>query len=344
LVSKDSIIILLFILFTVFYFTSLYPSSQVFLLSIVSVASGAQQSETSWSTGASMPTPREELSGAVLGDKIYLVGGSDDTRNGITDSVDTYDPRTNQWDSIAPIPEARDHIGVASYDGKLYAVGGFNSKDIPTDQLLIYDPRTDRWDEGKPMPTPRGALSAEFVNGTLYAIGGVDNTHNVVSINEAYDPITDTWTQKSSMPTARHHLTSSVVDGKIYAIGGRLLGNGIPRPVNEALSNFNDNEMYDPKQDKWTVLAPMPSKRSGLTSAAVNSSIYVLGGQGLDGALDNNERYDTEINGWSTEDALPTPRLGLDAAAVDGKIYAIGGKSELGNSVSGSNEIFHVNK
>jgi N-acetylneuraminic acid mutarotase len=289
-----------------------------------------------------MLAPREELSGALLGDKIYLVGGSDDTGVGITDNVDSYDPRTNQWDSIAPIPEPRDHIGVASYNGKLYAVGGFNGEDIPTGQLLIYDPKTDRWEEGKPMPTPRGALTADFVNGTLYAIGGVDNSHNVVSTNEAYDPVTDTWTQKAAMPTARHHLTSSVVDGKIYAIGGRLLGNGVPRPVNEALSNFNDNEMYDPIQDKWIVLEPMLSKRSGLASAAVNSGIYVLGGQGLVGALGNNEKYDTETDVWSTEDSLPTPRLGLDATAIDGKIYATGGKPKLGNSVSGANEIFHV--
>ena len=103
-----------------------------------------------------------------------------------------------------------------------------------------------------------------FINGTLYAVEGVDSTHNVVSTNEAYDPKTDTWTERSPMPTARHHLASLVVDGKLYAIGGRLLGNGIPRPVNEALSNFNDNEAYDPKQDSWTILSPMPTKRSGL--------------------------------------------------------------------------------
>ena len=195
----------------------------------------------------------------LLNGKIYVIGGSDE--NGITDSVDYYDPKTDEWGVTMPLPEPRDHIGVATFNGKLYAVGGFDQADIPTDQLLIYDPEIDEWQEGKSMPTARGALATGFINGTLYAVGGVDSTHNVVSTNEAYDPETDTWTERSPMPTARHHLASSVVDGKLYAIGGRLLGNGIPRPVNEALSNFNDNEAYDPKQDSWTNIITNANKK-----------------------------------------------------------------------------------
>ena len=66
------------------------------------------------------------------------------------------------------------------------------------------------------------------------------------------------------MPTARHHHTSAVVDGKLYVIGGRLLGNSIKSHIDEALSNFNDNEMYNPLNDSWTVLEQMPTKRSGI--------------------------------------------------------------------------------
>jgi N-acetylneuraminic acid mutarotase len=68
--------------------------------------------------------------------------------------------------------------------------------------------------------------------------------------------------------------------------------------VNEALSNFNDNEMYDPKRDNWSILEPMPTKRSGLAAASISGNIYVFGGQSLNGAFDNNERYNPIINKW----------------------------------------------
>lgn len=298
------------------------------------------QSSSFWSSGESMPEPREEIAGALLDDKIYIIGGSDDTNKGITKDVDIYDPKSDKWSTGASLPEPRDHIGVASFDGKLYVVGGFNADDIPTNQLLIYDPNIDKWLEGKSMPTARGALIAEFINGTLYAVGGVDSSHNVVSTNEAYDPQTDTWIERQPMPTARHHLASAVVDGKLYAIGGRILGNGVPRPVNEALTNLNDNEVYDPKQNNWTILSPMPTKRSGLAASSVNSEIFVFGGQSLNGTFNSNEKYDTESNIWTTDRPMPTSRLGLEAISFDNKIYVFGGKSDLGKTV-GANEVFH---
>jgi N-acetylneuraminic acid mutarotase len=293
-----------------------------------------------WSNGKNMPTPREEISGALLNGKIYIVGGSPDG-NKITDNVDVYDTKADEWHSVASLPVPRDHIGVCSYDGKVYAVGGFDVKDRPTNELLIYDPQKNKWKYGSPMPTSRGALVAEFINGTLYAAGGVDATHNVISTLEAYDPQTNKWIARAPMPSARHHLSSAVVDGKLYVIGGRLLGDGIPRPINEALSNLNDNEVYDPQHNSWSILAPMPSKRSGLAAAPVNSSIYVLGGQSVNGTFDNNEVFNTKTKIWSSEIPMPTSRLGLEAIAVDDDgIYAIGGKLE-NRRVIGVNEIFH---
>ena len=142
------------------------------------------------------------------------------------------------------------------------------------------------------------------------------------------------------MPSARHHASAAVVDGKLFVIGGRLLGNGIPRPIAEALSNLDDNEVYNPLDNSWKILPQMPTKRSGLASASVNSSIYVFGGQSINGTFSNTERYDTRTKVWSTETSLPTARLGLEAMADGNKIYVIGGKLKSGK-VTGANEIFH---
>jgi N-acetylneuraminic acid mutarotase len=287
-----------------------------------------------------MPTPRSEIGVAFLEGRIYVIGGQDKHVKK-TDIVESYDLKSKFWNTTAPLPKALDHFGAATNDGKMYVVGGSYANGV-SNSLLIYDPLVGKWREGKPMPTARTALTANFIDGTLYAVGGIDDFHNVVATNEVYDPISDSWTEKTAMPTPRHHLTSSVVDGKLYVIGGRLLGDGIPRPVNEALSSFNDNEMYDPVKNTWTKLEPMPTKRSGLASAAVGSNIYVIGGQSVNGTFSNNEKYNTKTNTWSSEPPLPTARLGLRAVAIDNSIYAIGGKPSLKSYVGGEVEIFYV--
>ena len=86
----------------------------------------------------------------------------------------------------------------------------------------------------------------------------------------------------------------------------------------------------------------MPSKRGGLSSAAVNESIYVFGGEEPNGTFNNNERYDLAANKWTSESTMPTARHGLASVAIDDKIYVIGGGRQPGGSGSNLNEIFHV--
>jgi N-acetylneuraminic acid mutarotase len=148
-----------------------------------------------------------------------------------------------------------------------------------------------------------------------------------VNKNEAYDLESNTWTEKAPMPTARHHLSSAVVDGKLFALGGRILGNGVPsEDLDEALSNFNNNEMYDPITDTWTVKQPMQDKRSGFTASALDGQIYVFGGQDVERIFESVERYNPSSDTWVYIAPLPSERMGLVAVEVNKKIYTIGGQ------------------
>ena len=319
-------------------------TASLFLLSIVfdfpdSLAQTVTvTTESFWTTAESMPTPRTEVTAAVLENTIYVIGGFDESGQ-VTDIVEVYNIVNNSWTKAASLPEPLHHTAAASYNGKIYVVGGYTSPWSPSNKLFIYDSVQNKWQEGKPMPTARGALNVNFVNGTLYAIGG--SSDMPLDSNQAYDPSSDTWTTKALMPTARHHAGSAVVDGKIFVIGGRISG---------SLENISVNEAYDPVHNIWiTDLEPMPSKRSGIaavtavSSSLTSSSIYVFGGEEASKTFSNNEKYDPKINKWNSEPPMPTARHGLAAVfAEDNKIFVIGGGPQPGLSVSGTNEIFHV--
>ena len=135
------------------------------------------------------------------------------------------------------------------------------------------------------------------------------------------------------MPTARHHHAAAVVGDKLFVIGGRL---------SDFKTSMDTNEMYDPIQDKWKVLNPMPIERSGLSAVSINTDIFVIGGQTLNGSFTNiNQRYDTESGKWTLEKPMPTIRDGHHATVINNKIYVVGGKTAPAKeSVTGANEIF----
>jgi hypothetical protein len=289
-----------------------------------------------WTEGAPMPTPRTEVTAALLDDRIFVIGGFDEFSR-VSNIVEVYSITNDTWTEAAPLPVPLHHTAAVSIDDRIYVVGGFMTPWSPSNKLFIYDPLQNEWQEGMPMPTARGALNVNFLNGTLYAIGGFSD--RPLDSNEAYDPISDIWTSKALMPTARHHAASAVVDGKIFVIGGRISGD---------LENISVNEAYDTVQDQWITanLEAMPSERSGIAAAASqanNSNIYVFGGEEPSRTFNNNEKYDPESNEWTFEPPMPTARHGLVAVyAKDDRIYVIGGGPQPGLSVSSVNEIFHV--
>jgi N-acetylneuraminic acid mutarotase len=126
-------------------------------------------------------------------------------------------------------------------------------------------------------------------------------------------------------------------------LGGRILGNGVPsEDIDEAVSNLNNNEMYDPRTDSWTIYQPMPTKRSGFAAAAANGQIYVFGGQDVGGVFNSVEKYDPSSNKWTYEQPMPSARMGMGAVTIDGKIYLIGGQIGGRDSIT-TKEVLDIN-
>ena len=232
----------------------------------------------------------------------------------------TVSASANAWTTVAPMPTARYVLAAATGpDGRIYAIGGYNSPTGQLNTVEAYTPATNSWATMAPMPTARfGLAAATGPDGRIYAIGG-DNGSTLNTV-EAYTPGTNSWATVAPMPTARAYLAAATgPDGRVYAIGG----------YNDANGNIlNTVEAYTPGTNSWATVAPMPTARYFLAAATgPDGRIYAIGGYNdVSGFLNTVEAYTPGTNSWATVAPMPTARYFLAAATgPDGRIYAIGG-------------------
>jgi N-acetylneuraminic acid mutarotase len=195
----------------------------------------------------------------------------------------------NTWTQKAPMPTARGGLGVATVNGKIYAIGGSIQN--------VYNSPSSSWE--------------------------------IVGTNEEYDPATNTWTTKKPMPTPRLYFATAVYQDKICCFGGLIGLGQFPYQDTDILLTghlwSNATEVYDPATDMWETQAPMPSTmQKQLAATVADGKIYFAGGYGTQPAM----VYDPVTDSWNTTLAnssalLDTGDGQFASALVGNKIYAV---------------------
>jgi N-acetylneuraminic acid mutarotase len=202
-----------------------------------------------WKALAPMPSKRGSPVAAVVGGKIYVIGGAG-THPGSPEAsvhparphrsvgtVEEYDPATNTWRARSPMPTARNHAAIGVVNNKVYVIGGrigaaFISVASNTDIVEEYDPATDQWGAIKArMPTPRSAVAWGVHNNRIYVAGGEfqdDRLMAAFRALEAYEPATNRWTVLPRMPMPRHGLAGGVIGNRLHLVSGDVQSAGIP--------------------------------------------------------------------------------------------------------------------
>lgn len=222
------------------------------------------------------------------------------------------------WASLAPLPRARQEVGVAELGGRIYVVGGIDGVGRTVATVEFYEPVADAWFEVAPLPAALHHISVAATGGRLYALGGLGPSFAAVSSVFEYDPEGDSWRSRAPLPTARGAGGAAVIGGLIYFAGGFRGGVSV-----------NDFSVYDPAADHWTELIRMPTPRDHLGAAAVGGIFYAVGGRAgsIANVFDVVEAYEPATGLWRTNLApMPTARGGLAVAALRRRIYAIGGE------------------
>ena len=79
-----------------------------------------------WSSRAPMPTGRSGHGAAVVRGCLYVFGGEGNPArsDGVFPQNEVYDPRTNTWEALAPMPTPRHGIGAVAIGDRIFIPGG----------------------------------------------------------------------------------------------------------------------------------------------------------------------------------------------------------------------------
>src|SRR5256885_1176332 len=154
---------------------------------------------------------------AVIGRRIYVVGGFKTTTNVPGSDVLVYDIDAHRWSIAASLAEPRGGHAAAVVDGRIHVIGGGNSRTTLANHSE-YDPATDRWTERAPISRAKGSPAAVSYNGKLYSIGGRSGPGDFGDV-EIYDPSTDSWSKGPSIEP-RGTAGAALYCDNIYLFGG----------------------------------------------------------------------------------------------------------------------------
>ncbi|XP_074416532.1 kelch domain-containing protein 7A [Larus michahellis] len=196
--------------------------------------------------------------------------------------------------------------------GKMYvAVADINVQEpgIHTSHLCYYDDGGDCWHHLCHMPpevVSRGCAMCSMFN-YLFVVAGCEGTGRTQRPSNrvfCYDPLTNIWREICPLNQARPHCKLVALDGHLYAIGGECL---------------YTVERYDPRQDRWTFIAPLPHDTFAVahTATVCDGEIYVTGGTLRYVLL----RYATRSDSWSVSPAGSGRNRTAEMVSTNGFIY-----------------------
>ncbi|WP_170139467.1 Kelch repeat-containing protein [Larkinella arboricola] len=271
---------------------------------------------------------RSEGQSVLYNNKIYVFGGLAPKLK-INNTNEVYDPVTNQWTLLAPMPSdpqgnpyAVTHNGIAVVDNTVWIAGGRvgNNPGPATDKVWIYNIASNSWSAGPTLPAPRAGGGMVRLGRKLHFFGGFGalicnddkGDHFVYDLD---NPAAGWQTGFAPLPNPRNHFGVATVGGKIYAIGGQY---------GHDCTGGQDQKMvhqYDPLTNTWTQKKDLPYANSHMEPGTfvLDGKIMVTGGErNGQNILQYNPTNDT----WTLYDQLPT-RLIATSAKVIGSYYIV---------------------
>ncbi len=244
-----------------------------------------------WQRQAGLNQARARFAQAVVSDTILVIGGL--TADGWSGAVEAYTAADGAWLRRADKPTPVANIGAAVVNGLVYIPGGLDASGQAVNIHEVYDPVADAWHTAAPLPRPVCAYAIAPAPGGYYLLGGWDGSAYLSTVYR-YDAASDSWSEAGALTSARGFAAAVTEGGRIYLVGGY-----------DGRRVLDLVESFDPAASDaftWQEHAQLTIPRAGLGLAALNGSLYAVGG-GWQRPVATSERYDIAGDNWTSFDA-----------------------------------------
>jgi hypothetical protein len=263
------------------------------------------------------------------GELLYRVGGLS-AHNAPDEPADLrtvsecacYDPTTNHWRELPPLPEPRSSHDAVVCGDLLYVAGGWNlqsgTDDAPWhDTVLALDIRNlaAGWQTVAKQPFQRRALTVAEFQGRIWVIGGLCPDGSFSRSVDIFDPSTHSWSKGSELPgSERNGFAASA-----FRVADHLYISGRDGQVLRVAEN----------SDQWKQFASLAAPRffHRLVPYAARE-LLIVGGAGDSGHLRSIEAVSlvaTQAAARVRIDTIALPRgtqAVLPVLSAKGRVYA----------------------
>lgn len=234
-----------------------------------------------WQTGPSLPDGFPPVtSPAVITHRgtLVVLGGLVSGSTSATRKVIAFDPATSSWSSLAALPVGLGAAVAESIGGDLYVAGGLDGARSHA-ELWVMRAGSNAWAPAAAMSSARHGAASAVLDGRLFVFGGTSEGGAALALAEVYDPHTNEWSALAPLPAPVSFATAAAAGGRAVVLAsetGAATGSSAAAPA----------WAYDVGADAWSVLPAGPRPRSGAAAAGRADAVYLLGGAGIDGAVD----------------------------------------------------------
>ena len=293
---------------------------------------------SAWSSTTALNTAIGYSNGTTVNGCIYAVGGENTATTSLA-NVQYACPNANgtisAWYNAPNLSVATTDMGVTSYNGYIYGVGGYTTSSQTTTQFAAVNNggsgAVGSWSTSSSNATANLDYYASAIyNDYLYVVGGEVSGNSVATGKYAKlnaDGSIGSWTSLPNLNAARAYHGLYAVNGYMYAVLGWDAGS--VTTTEYAVINS------DGSLGSWsTATATIGTPPDTFAYESYNGRIYVLGGN--DGSDTTTVRYANVSSGgnfssWSTTTSLPAANFNASAVAVNGYMYVVGGGDGGGN-------------
>ena len=306
------------------YGSGSYQATRLTNLAGAECIDGTPQPATggNWTQHASMPGPAQsELDTTTANGQLYALGGFGDPRG-----FKRYDPTSNQWTALSPLPSGRDHPSAFSIGGGVFYTGGALNGDGEVGAFSYrYDILAGSWEPLVGLLPYTFGTRAAVMNGRAYigvAAGGLtEYDHNQQ---------TSLYIPPPANSPERDHAQIQAFLGEIWVIGGRS-------------PETNRVDIYDPVAKQWRPGPLTNHFRGGFGASVIGNRIVIGGGEVVNGVRrlePSVEAYTAGSNGWTIVSNMPIPVHGTAAATLNGRVFFVSGSTAAGSACCATGQLF----